>query len=444
LQQDEPPHDDLDSSTPEAQAARDENQAPGPSTSRPAQEPVSTPSGPVHVEREPIAQSNAPKPTSPEKPAAQVGPIPELTGPLHRPGKEPMAMDIDEGPVNAEAAWNHQPTSGALLMNGPRFTGHHDLPQAGVQAVRPVSDLAAKNIDDSARVPPKRDNLATEPRHQVLEHSHAGRSGAFHTETCPVDYEPPARVAPPLGQVHQPLQPLKLPPNSGPVDVDKIPGGFDAFYQHWAAADEFAYELHITAQQKSNSEGGPWEVEGLAVSWGGSPVFYVPLARAPKARTTDNSLEVSKTLESCGGEQQAGDRRRGAVEERWAKIRGVFENRGVCKMSWDVKEQLLALGNAVVVVGKEAANSPVKDTVRGPLGELWAKQPKSKQWLKMKPICPADPLLDVRLAYWMLQPDKESTRRVSVASRIGVPWFCPSRNLIEKVSEHLFLVLVWY
>lgn len=417
MQQDEPPHDDLDSSTPDAQAAHIQNEPRGPSTSRPAQEPVSNPCGPVNMDREQSARPNGPKSTSPERPAAQVGLIPELTGPLHRPGKGPMAMDIDEGPVNVEAAWNHQPTSGVLLINGPRFTGHSDLPQASVQAVRPVlSHLAATNTDESARVPPKRDIVATEPQDQFLEHSHAGRSGAFYTETRPVDYEPPPRAAPPPLQVHQPLQPLKLPIHSGPVDVDKISGGFDAFYQHWASVDEFAYELHITAQQKSNAEGGPWEVEGLAVSWGGSPIFYVPLARAPKARMTDNSLEVSKTLESCGGEQQAGDRRRVAVEERWAKIRGVFETRGVCKMSWDVKEQLLALGNAIVVVGKEAANSPVKDTVRGPLGELWAKQPKGKQWLKMKPICPADPLLDVRLAYWMLQPDKESTRRVSEES----------------------------
>lgn len=382
-----------------------ENPAPAAPGPHPAEAPLSKDGGLV---------SARPQPTSLLSGEATEG----LTMPLHRPGKEPVDMEIDEGPVNDGVARTNQPASG-VLINRAQFT-------------RPLIGQTRFGIDHSAQLHLDNPWVTSKPTANQSENGGLSRQEDRFCKGQQANGNGP--LGPPLHQGMPPSpaagncppvyanrspEPLRLPSDPGPVDVDKLPGGFDAFHNHWASVEEFAYELHISGQHKANAEGGPWEIEGLAVCWKGSPVFYVSLMRAPKARANGESLEKSKTLESEGGDDvPGGDRRRLAVQERWQSIRGVFEKRGVRKVSWDVKEQLLALGNAIVSIGKEAAGSPVKegvkDGVRGPLGDLWAKQGGQKKWVRLPGICPADPLLDVRIANWMLLPDKESARRVSV------------------------------
>lgn len=71
--------------------------------------------------------------------------------------------------------------------------------------------------------------------------------------------------------------------SEGPVDVDRMPGGFDAFMELWAAREEYAIDFH--AGKEREAEGGvwAWELEGMAVCWKDSAVYYVSIKTTPPA-----------------------------------------------------------------------------------------------------------------------------------------------------------------
>eukprot|EP00897_Mesotaenium_endlicherianum_P007786 jgi/Mesen1/7035/ME000366S06241 len=172
------------------------------------------------------------------------------------------------------------------------------------------------------------------------------------------------------------------PVESGPVHVDTMPGGFDAFLKSWDSVQEFCFDLHLNQIPEKLGEAppGPWEVEGVAVCWRSSPVFYVPVvqkaAKPSRGKAAPGRENERQSAEAHGGARQSagvssgqaqaeqehrggsdlggavdresgakGDRERALqdVTDRWGRIAAVLSKAYAVKVGWDVKRQLKAL-----------------------------------------------------------------------------------------------------
>ncbi|XP_028124400.1 uncharacterized protein LOC114321435 [Camellia sinensis] len=64
----------------------------------------------------------------------------------------------------------------------------------------------------------------------------------------------------------------------GPVNAVNTPGGFDSFLDLWDSTREFYFDIHFNKRSEVNST-VPFEIHGIAICWGNSPVYYVNLPK---------------------------------------------------------------------------------------------------------------------------------------------------------------------
>lgn len=173
--------------------------------------------------------------------------------------------------------------------------------------------------------------------------------------------------------------------NVGPVDVDKMAGGFEKFLSMWQTVKEFAFDLHFTKSKDKLT--GLYVVEGVAVCWQSSPVFYVSLLK----RLMSGKLpQGNQTIE---GE---------VLEDRWSKIRRILGDDHSRKLSWDVKLQMQALEDA----GFQSPSPDAEPNV--------SLDRKVAKLLRLPSIVLGEPFIDVRVAAWLLWPDEMSSHNVTL------------------------------
>jgi len=184
-------------------------------------------------------------------------------------------------------------------------------------------------------------------------------------------------------------------PTRGPVDVDKLAGGFDEFLAKWKNVDEFAFDVYF----KSQNNGVPelFEMMGVAVCWKDSPVYYVnfSIPRKTSSRNSGDEKIVVRETETALIESQT----------RWRHVETMLSKSGVRKISWDLKAQIQALNNPGLHVP-----SVRQETERG----LHDTKAKDGQVIALPSLELQGPFIDLRVAAWLLWPDEESARPLSL------------------------------
>lgn len=125
-------------------------------------------------------------------------------------------------------------------------------------------------------------------------------------------------------------------PTRGPIDVDKLVGGFEEFLMRWRGVDEFAFDFHFETQNSGVPE--VFEMMGVAICWKDSPVYYVnflPVKVSAHGTTRNSSDEKTavRETESALNESQT----------RWRHVGAMLSKTAVRKISWDLKVQIQAL-----------------------------------------------------------------------------------------------------
>lgn len=211
--------------------------------------------------------------------------------------------------------------------------------------------------------------------------------------------------------------------NCGPVDVDKMNGGFDVFLDQWRPRDEFCFDLNLK-NQSVVTIAEVVDIEGIAICWKDSPVYYVGFSKcgtsacakeSSRGSLPDGKIVTAGTNSHLGNAiPQAGNEPDG-IETRWKKISSVLSRPGSRKVGWNLKSQLRALRHARVSQPRGKL-----DAVRN------AAVPSKNQsdLHSLSPIVLGEPYADIRVAAWLLWPDEESSQNLSielVISHISAP-----------------------
>jgi DNA polymerase theta len=211
--------------------------------------------------------------------------------------------------------------------------------------------------------------------------------------------------------VDDPVESHLMLPTRGPLDVDKLAGGFDEFLTKWQGVDEFTFDFYF----KNQSNGVPelFEMMGVAVCWKDSPVYYINFSTAhmssqqhATSKTFGDEKIVTRDTETALNESQA----------RWRTVGTMLSKTGVRKIAWDLKVQLQALSNPGLHV---PSTRQVTETERS----LHDAKAKDGQIVALPSLKLQGPFIDIRVAAWLLWPDEESARPLS----------------LEQVRAHLFL-----
>ncbi|KAG0620039.1 hypothetical protein M758_4G184200 [Ceratodon purpureus] len=206
--------------------------------------------------------------------------------------------------------------------------------------------------------------------------------------------------------VDEPVDDYYMLPTRGPLDVDKLVGGFDEFVTKWQGVDEFAFDVHF-----KNQKGGVpelFEMMGVAVCWKDSPVYYVNLSTVYKS---SQQLASSK---NCSDEKTVIREAETALIEsqaRWRTVGTMLSNTGVRKIAWDLKIQLQALNNPCL---HAQSTKPMAETECS----LLDAKTKDGQIIALPSLKLQGPVIDIRVAAWLLWPDEESARPLTLEQEV--------------------------
>eukprot|EP00850_Spirogloea_muscicola_P005539 SM000025S08434 [mRNA] locus=s25:718080:729951:- [translate_table: standard] len=198
--------------------------------------------------------------------------------------------------------------------------------------------------------------------------------------------------------------------DQGPVNIEKMPGGLPAFIASSAGAKDVFFDLHISKKLPRPI------LEGVAMCWEGSRVHYFKLARSKYIQAPDGSPGQAKNVQESPGSHNV---IAGSLT-RWQALGSIFERSCVRKIGWDLKEQ-------VKVLRKPVVRLPYGSWEQGPhTASQGVNLPTNKDsLLELKAVHLNDPIVDLRIALWILSPDRESSVRAQASS------------LEQKVVQHL-------
>ncbi|KAH7283331.1 hypothetical protein KP509_34G001800 [Ceratopteris richardii] len=179
--------------------------------------------------------------------------------------------------------------------------------------------------------------------------------------------------------------------NMGPVYVDSLAGRFEEIYPLWKKNEQFFFDLHFSVTGRET--GYPiFDIKGLAICWVGSPVYYISLW---DANIMENPKQEVMTM----------------VKERWARLAEVLCMDGVQKITWNWKNQVLALKQPTFSCGlsRQFGQINAKKHVLSSLDD------KS---LHLPSVSIKSGLIDLQIAAWVLWPDEESVQNFSLEEEV--------------------------
>lgn len=196
-------------------------------------------------------------------------------------------------------------------------------------------------------------------------------------------------------------------PTRGPVDVDNFPGGFEAFLTQWQSVDEFAFDLFHRSQSNGTLP-EIFEIVGIAVCWKNSPVYYINFLALHKFPSEGPCDPMHVNLITPSGETPTSvtDDTWNAIQTRWRKVGDMLSKSGARKIGWDIKSQLHALKSPGLFVPSLKQAGKVDG-----VSDLKARE------LQLSPLPPlkvVEPVVDIRVAAWLLWPDEESSQTISL------------------------------
>ncbi|XP_057854248.2 helicase and polymerase-containing protein TEBICHI isoform X1 [Cryptomeria japonica] len=171
---------------------------------------------------------------------------------------------------------------------------------------------------------------------------------------------------------------------NGPIDVNNISGGFEAFLNKWELVNEFCFDLHFSNGSVKDSS-LMFEIHGLAICWDGSPVYYVSFSK--------RSMDTERNDAHAKGKYDI-------AKERWEKVAKVMCKKGVKKITWSLKNQFQAFtrpGISMPNINQSKDESCKKNELL------------TAMHLVALPSVDVEDAIDLCLVAWLLWPDEEST-----------------------------------
>ncbi|KAJ7544985.1 hypothetical protein O6H91_09G101700 [Diphasiastrum complanatum] len=205
--------------------------------------------------------------------------------------------------------------------------------------------------------------------------------------------------------------------DKGPTDVDRLVGGFQEFFKKWQAVDEFFFDLHFKEYHASLTE-KCFEINGMAICWQSSPVYYVSLVNNYRAPINQSNVSAGEAKLANDADCLSTDVRKDLVSgtekemvvSRWNDIRSIFQAQCIKKVVWDLKPQLHVLKLPIAhISGPNHAAEERADEM---------EDSQKNDVIFLIPIELEEPFIDVRVAAWLLWPDEESNRRSTLEQMV--------------------------
>jgi len=191
--------------------------------------------------------------------------------------------------------------------------------------------------------------------------------------------------------------------NNGPVDVNTTSGGFDSFLNKWEQVNEFCFDLHFSNASEGDSS-PMFEVQGLAVCWENSPVYYINFSnfffQMENACATFDNDDGNAVNSNQQSNYLMG--RFDISKERWKRVEKVMSQKGVNKITWNLKSQLQALKKPGTFVPKVSQN-------KGEVSQEKSDATLTGTSLMLLPSIEIEEAIDICIVAWLLWPDEEST-----------------------------------
>ncbi|CAL5347652.1 unnamed protein product [Camellia sinensis] len=128
----------------------------------------------------------------------------------------------------------------------------------------------------------------------------------------------------------------------GPVNAVNTPGGFDSFLDLWDSTREFYFDIHFNKRSEVNST-VPFEIHGIAICWGNSPVYYVNLPKDIFWFDNRRNDSLSISISGDGSDVLAPKHQFEVAKQRWSRIVMIMGKKDVRKFTWNLKIQIQVL-----------------------------------------------------------------------------------------------------
>ncbi|KAK6927419.1 DNA polymerase theta-like, helix-turn-helix domain [Dillenia turbinata] len=182
----------------------------------------------------------------------------------------------------------------------------------------------------------------------------------------------------------------------GPVNAHALPGGFDAFLNLWDFAEEFYFDAHFNQLSGTNSLVN-FEMQGIAICWANSPVYYVNIPK--DLLWSDNSKSMSSSMMGSSAEMNnyVSENQLEIAKGRWSRICYIMEKGNVRKFSWNLKLQLKVLKKPLISVSRIGNMSCAVKYVGTQV---------DSSYVMLSPVYVKNGI-DMCIVAWILWPDEE-------------------------------------
>ncbi|XVF35495.1 hypothetical protein REPUB_Repub18cG0150400 [Reevesia pubescens] len=135
----------------------------------------------------------------------------------------------------------------------------------------------------------------------------------------------------------------------GPLNAVNTPGGFDSFLELWETAMEFYFDIHFNRRSEPNSV-APFEINGIAICWESSPVYYVNLPKDLLWLDNRKNNFLSTCASSDKHNSLPAEHLLEMAKVRWKRIGDIMGRSGVRKVTWNLKVQIQVLKSPAISV----------------------------------------------------------------------------------------------
>ncbi|KAK6927409.1 hypothetical protein RJ641_006000 [Dillenia turbinata] len=209
----------------------------------------------------------------------------------------------------------------------------------------------------------------------------------------------------------------------GPVNAHALPGGFDAFLNLWDSAEEFYFDVHFNQLSGTNSL-VTFEMQGIAVCWANSPVYYVNIPKDLLWSANSKSMSSSMMGSSAGMNNYVSENQLEIAKGRWSRICYIMGKGNVRKFSWNLKLQLKVLKKPLISVSRIGNMSCAVKYVGTQV---------DSSYVMLSPVYVKNGI-DMCIVAWILWPDEERSSIPNLEKGWG-PYFDVIPPLAPKLAS---------
>ncbi|GKC03368.1 helicase and polymerase-containing protein TEBICHI isoform X1 [Tanacetum coccineum] len=181
------------------------------------------------------------------------------------------------------------------------------------------------------------------------------------------------------------------------------PGGFDTFLNMWDTVNKFFFDIHYNKQSELHTI-APFEVQGIAVCWEDSPVYYISVPKDLYSFESKNNKSLIGNNNFRAQQDQLE-----MAKKRWCRICMIMGKNHVRKFGWNLKIQNQVLKHLAVSIQRFGC---IKDSVKTMGVELI-----ENSCFMFSPVHLKD-VIDLCVVVWILWPDEERSSNPNLEKEV--------------------------